>query len=104
MASPARMLTLVRLAADFGPELAPALARLARHPDAEVLVEAAEGLVRQKDRDAARRALPELEAVAAGALTDPRFSPKDGRPDPAVLLERLEKAVAALKPVASLPD
>jgi hypothetical protein len=103
-AHPARMVLLSRLGADYGPELAPALARLARHPDAEVLVEAAEGLARVKDREAARRALPEFEAVVAGALSDPRFSPKDGRPDPAALLGRLERAVAALKPVSSLPE
>ncbi|MDX6769514.1 MAG: hypothetical protein SF051_08285 [Elusimicrobiota bacterium] len=100
---PARMAALIGIAAGFGPELAPALARLSHHPDGEVLVLAAEGLVRLEDRDAARRALPDLEAAVAGALTDPRFSPKDGRPDPAVLLARLEKAVAALKPVASAP-
>jgi hypothetical protein len=97
------MLVLVRLAAAYGPELAPALGRLSGHPDAEVLVEAAEGLVRVKDRDAARRALPAFEAVVAGALSDPRFSPKEGRPDPAELLARLEKAVTALKPVSSAP-
>lgn len=100
---PARMLVLVRLSAAFGPELAPALARLARHPDAEVLTSAAEALVKLADRETARKALPELEAVVAGALSDPRFSPKEGRPDPAELLTRLEEAVAALKPVASAP-
>lgn len=100
-AQPRRMIVLVRLAADYGPELAPALARLSRHPDAEVLVEAAEGLVRLKDREAARLALPELQAVAEGALADARFSPRDARPDPAALLARLEKAIAALKPIAS---
>ncbi len=100
---PVRMIVLTRLAAAYGPELAPALGRLSAHPDAEVLVEAAEGLVRAKDRDAARRALPAFEAVAAGALNDPRFSPMNGRVEPAELLARLEKAVAALKPVASLP-
>lgn len=103
-AHPARMVLLARLGAEYGPELAPALARLSRHPDAEVLVEAAEGLVRQRDRDAARDALPAFEAAAAGALSDPRFSPKDGRPDPAALLARLERAIAALKPVSSLPE
>jgi hypothetical protein len=100
---PFAMLALIRLSADYGPELAPALARLSRHPDAEVLVEGAEALLRLKDKDAAARALPELQAVAAGALSDPRFSPLDGRPDPALLLTRLEKAVAGLKVVSTAP-
>lgn len=100
---PTRMLILVRLAADYGPELASPLARLSTHPDAEVLVVAIEGLAQLKAPEAARRALPELEAVVAGALNDPRFSPKDGRPDPAELLARLEKSVAALKVIATAP-
>lgn len=100
---PRSMLALVRLARDYGPELAPALARLSRHPDAEVLVESAEALVSLGDKDTAARAVPELEAVAAGALDDPRFSPLEGRPDPAVLLARLEKALPKLKVVATKP-
>ena len=87
------MLPLIRLAAALGPEAGPALARLADHPDAEVLAEAAEVMVLFKRVEA----LPALESVAAGALSDPRFSPKDGRPDPALLLSRLEKAVDALR-------
>lgn len=102
-AHPARMLILVRQAADYGPELASALARLSTHPDAEVLVVAVEGLARLKTPEAARRAIPELDAVVAGALNDPRFSPKAGRPEPAELLARLEKAVGALKVVATAP-
>lgn len=100
---PRSMVALVRLARDYGPELAPALARLSRHPDAEVLVESAEALVSLDDKDAAGLAVPDFEAVAAGALNDPRFSPLDGRPDPAVLLARLEKALPKLKVVATKP-
>lgn len=87
------MLALIRLAVALGPDAAPALSRLADHPDAEVLADAAEALALFKRVEA----LPELEAVVAGALSDPRFSPKEGRPDPAVLLARLEKAVDALR-------
>lgn len=87
------MLALIRLAVALGSDAAPALSRLSDHPDAEVLAEAAEALAVFKRVEA----LPELEAAVAGALRDPRFSPKEGRPDPAVLLARLEKAVAALR-------
>jgi hypothetical protein len=87
------MLPLVRLAASLGPDAGPALARLSSHPDAEVLAEAAEAMVLYKRVEA----VPDLEAVIAGAMRDPRFSPKEGRPDPAVSLSRLEKAVAALR-------
>lgn len=87
------MVPLVRLAAAMGPRLAPSLERLSRHADAEVLVEAAEALAAQ----GRVKALPALKDAVAGAMTDPRFSPKEGRPDPAVLLSRLDKAVAALE-------
>jgi hypothetical protein len=87
------MIPLIHLASALGPEAAPALSRLSRHPDAEVLAEAAEALVPFKHSEA----LPALESVIAGAMNDPRFSPKEGRPDPAVSLARLEKAVAALR-------
>ncbi len=87
------MIPLIHLSAALGPEASPSLARLAKHPDAEVLAEAAEALA------AARHlaALPALESVVAGAMNDPRFSPQNGRPDPAVSLARLEKAVDALR-------
>lgn len=87
------MLTLIRLAVALGPDAAPALSRLTDHPDAEVLAEAAEALAVFKRVEA----LPALEAAVAGAMRDPRFSPKEGRPDPALLLARLEKAVDALR-------
>lgn len=87
------MLPLIRVAAALGPDAAPALARLAKHPDAEVLTEAAEALAVLKRVEA----IPALDAALAGAMSDPRFSPKEGRPDPVVLLARLEKAVAALR-------
>lgn len=87
------VIPLIHLASALGPETAPALSRLARHPDAEVLAEAAEALVAFKRVET----LPALESVVAGAMNDPRFSPKEGRPDPAVSLARLEKAVAALR-------
>lgn len=87
------MLPLVRIATALGPEGGKALSRLTRHPDAEVLADVAEALVAFKDIEA----IPALEAVVAGAMNDPRFSPKEGRPDPAVSLARLEKAVAALR-------
>ncbi|MBI2788123.1 MAG: hypothetical protein HYX59_05520 [Elusimicrobia bacterium] len=87
------MLPLIRLAVALGPDAGPALSRLSSHPDAEVLAEAAEGMVLYKRVEA----IPDLEAVLAGAMRDPRFSPKEGRPDPAALLSRLEKAVDALR-------
>jgi hypothetical protein len=70
-----------------------ALARLSHHPDAEVLASAAEALVVFKRVEA----VPALESVVAGAMNDPRFSPKDGRPDPAASLARIEKALDALR-------
>jgi hypothetical protein len=82
------MLVLVRLADAFGPETNDMLLPLASHPDAEVLTVAAEALARRKDV----RAIAPLEAVIAGALTDPRFAPKPGRPEPSQLLERIEAA------------
>lgn len=87
------MLPLIRLAVALGPEAGPALARLSNHPDAEVLADAAEAMVLFKRVEA----IPDLEAVLAGAMRDPRFSPKEGRTDPSVLLARLEKAVDALR-------
>lgn len=87
------MLPLVRLAVVLGPDAGPALSRLSSHPDAEVLAEAAEAMVLFKRVEA----IPALDAVVAGAMSDPRFSPKEGRPDPAALLSRLEKAVDALR-------
>jgi|CXWL01.1.fsa_nt_gi HEAT repeat protein len=87
------MLALVRAARALGPEAAPALARLISHPDAEVLAVAAEALAEFKYVSA----MPALEAAVAGALSDPRFSPKDGRPDPAQLLARVEKSVELLR-------
>lgn len=87
------MIPLIHIATALGPEAAPGLSRLTGHPDAEVLAEAAEALVLFKRVEA----IPALEAVVAGAMNDPRYSPKEGRPDPAVSLARLEKAVAALR-------
>lgn len=92
-ASPETMLVLVRLADGFGPQGDDLLLPLASHPDAEVLAAAAEALARRK----VLKALPPLEAVAAGALNDPRFAPLPGRPDPALLLQRLESAVETLR-------
>lgn len=90
---PETMLMLIRVAVTLGPETGTSLARLSRHPDPEVLAEAAEALALFKRVEA----LPALESVVAGAMNDPRFSPKDGRPDPAVSLARLEKAIAVLR-------
>ena len=87
------MLPLIRLAVALGPDAAPALSRLSDHPDAEVLAEAAEALVLFKRVEA----IPDLEAVVAGAMRDPRFSPREGRPDPAASLARVEKALDALR-------
>ncbi|MDD5301689.1 MAG: hypothetical protein PHS14_01160 [Elusimicrobia bacterium] len=87
------MIPLIHIATALGPEGGRALLRLTRHPDAEVLAETAEALAAFKHVEA----LPALEAVIAGAMNDPRFSPKEGRPDPAVSLARLEKAVATLR-------
>lgn len=87
------MLPLIRTAVALGPLAAPALDRLASHADAEVLAEAAEALVVFKRIET----IPVLETVVAGALHDPRFSPQDGRPEPAASLARIEKAVAALR-------
>jgi hypothetical protein len=58
-----------------------------------VLAKAAEAMVVFKRVEA----IPALDAVLAGAMRDPRFSPKEGRPDPSALLARLEKAVDALR-------
>ncbi|HEX4047875.1 MAG TPA: hypothetical protein VH309_08580 [Elusimicrobiota bacterium] len=90
---PATMLVLVRLADAFGPEADEALLPLASHPDAEVLANAAEALARRK----AAAALPDLEAVLAGAMTDPRFAPLPGRPDPSLLLARIQAATESLR-------
>ncbi len=87
------MRALARATRALGPEAAPALSRLTSHPDAEVLVAAAEALAEFKYLPA----LPALEAAVAGALTDPRFSPTEGRPDPAELLARVEKSVELLR-------
>jgi hypothetical protein len=92
-AEPATMLALVPLADAFGPAADELLLPLAAHPDAEVLAAAAEALARRR----LVAALPALDAVIAGAISDPRFAPKPGRPDPARLLERLEVAAAALR-------
>jgi hypothetical protein len=97
-ADPAAMLVLVKFAAAFGPQAADLLLPLASHDDAEVLAAAAEVLARRKDV----RALPALDSVIAGAMRDPRFAPKPGRPDPAVLLERIENAAALMRREKSL--
>lgn len=89
----ATMLALVRVARALGRESAPVLARLISHPDAEVLAVTSEVLAEFKYTDA----VPGLEAAIAGALSDPRFSPKEGRPDPAQLLARVEKSVELLR-------
>lgn len=91
--SPAAMTDLLSVADAFGPRADALLLPLASHPDPEVLAAAAEALARRGDV----AALPELEAAAAGALSDPRFAPKPGRPDPAELLSRLEAAVESLR-------
>ena len=87
------MLILTRLADAFGPGADVLLVPLASHPDAEVLADAAEALARRK----AVAALPALEAVLAGAINDPRFAPKPGRPDPAKLLARIDAAAQTLR-------
>ena len=87
------MIPLIHIASALGPEGGRALLRLTRHPDAEVLAESAEALAVFKSVEA----LPALESVVAGAMNDPRFSPKEGRPDPVVSLARIEKAVATLR-------
>ncbi|MDE2511445.1 MAG: hypothetical protein KGL74_10005, partial [Elusimicrobia bacterium] len=92
-AEPASMVVLIRLADAFGPEADALLLPLASHPDAEVLAAAAEALARRR----LIAALPALEKIQDGALSDPRYAPKPGRPDPAELLSRLEGAVAALR-------
>jgi len=91
-AAPETMLVLVALddALDPGDD---ALRPLAAHADPEVLAAAAEALARRKDSEV----LPGLETIAAGALNDPRFAPKPGRPDPARQLARIEAAVEALR-------
>lgn len=91
----ASMMILIPLAAEFRELGGEALLPFTAHPDAEVLAEAAQALAKLEYG----RALAPLEAVAAGALSDPRFSPKEGRPDPARTLARIEKSVAALRRV-----
>ncbi len=90
---PESILSLIETVEAFGSEGDELLLALSAHPDAEVIARAAEALARRK----IIRALPALEAVAVGALQDPRFSPKEGRPDPAVLLARLEGAIKSLR-------
>lgn len=87
------MIPLIHLASALGADAAPALSRLTKHPDAEVLAEAAEALAALKRVEA----IPALDSVLAGAMSDPRYSPREGRPDPAASLARLEKALAALR-------
>ena len=87
------MIPLIRVASAIGPDAGDSLLRLTKHPDAEVLAASAEALAVLKRLEA----LPALDAAIAGAMNDPRFSPQEGRPDPSVLLARLEKAVAALR-------
>lgn len=87
------LIPLIHAASALGPEAVPSLTRLTKHPDAEVVAEAAEALAAFKHLES----IPALDAVLAGAMSDPRFSPQEGRPDPAVSLSRIEKAVAALR-------
>lgn len=87
------MIPLIRVASAIGPDTGDTLIRLTKHPDAEVLAAAAETLAAFKRLEA----LPRLDAVIAGAMNDPRFSPQEGRPDPSASLARIEKAVAALR-------
>lgn len=87
------MIPLIRVASAIGPDAGDTLLRLTKHPDAEVLAASAEALAVFKRLEA----LPALDAVIAGAMSDPRFSPQEGRPDPSALLARIEKAVAALR-------
>ena len=93
------MLALIPLAAEFPDFGGEALAPLTSHPDAEVLAETAQAMAKLRFA----KALPALEAAVAGALSDPRFSPKEGRPDPARTLARIEDAVAALRRVPAAP-
>lgn len=93
------MLALIPLAAEFPAFGGPALLPLTAHPDAEVLAEAAQALAKLEFAEA----LPPLEAAVAGALGDPRFSPKQGRPDPARTLARVEAAVSDLRRVPAAP-
>ncbi len=90
--SPASMLRVVELLDALDPT-DDALLPMTANADAEVLAAAAEALARRK----AVKALPALEAAVAGALNDPRFAPKPGRPDPSLLLSRLETATQALR-------
>ena len=90
---PDAMLVLVRFADAFGPVSDDLLLPLASHPNPEVLAAAAEALARRREI----RALPPLETVLQGALHDPRFAPRPGRPDPARLLERIEIATETLR-------
>lgn len=90
---PANMVILVRLASTFGETAQTSLLALIDHPDAEVLAETAEALARLH----CVRALSGLENTLAGALDDPRFAPKAGRPEPSRLLARIENAASLLR-------
>ncbi|MFI5363937.1 MAG: hypothetical protein ACHQ49_18405, partial [Elusimicrobiota bacterium] len=90
---PAEILVLIRISGRFGPAAEKTLRSLLSNADDEVLAAAAEALARRK----AVAALPALDALIAGALTGPRFKPRPGRPDPALILARLEAAAAALR-------
>lgn len=87
------LIPLIHLASALGPDAAPALERLTKHPDAEVLAETAEALAGLKYVEA----LPALDGIVARAPRDPRFVAEKNRPDPAASLARIQKAVEALR-------
>jgi HEAT repeat protein len=75
------------------PKAVPVLLRFLKNKDAEVATTAAEGLAHLK----AAAAQKPVEKLLAGVLDDPRFAPIPGRTDPGELMERLQRAAAALK-------
>lgn len=91
--SPENAALAARLAAQVGtPRCAEALRRALRNGDPEVIAEAAEGLARLKTTEA----IPELQAIVSGAVSDARFAPKPNRPRPAEQLARIEAALKRL--------
>jgi HEAT repeat protein len=81
------------LASLGNPEDVPLLRRLLRHPDAEVVTAAAEAL-------AGLQVFPvreDISLILARVHEDRRFTPLPGRPDPRVLIERLQEAQRRLR-------
>lgn len=72
---------------------APALLRELGNADAEVVAQASETLAVFRVKEAAAP----IKKILDGAIGDDRFGPKEGRPDPAALLDRLKQSYILLR-------